>query len=312
MKRASLVIVLTLSLAAVAFAASQASASAPDRVSTVVTVINHRSGPMPAIARDDVIVHQDGKVRPVLSWEPLTGSHAGVDLAVLIDDSLSTNIALHWDSVKAFVRKLPPGSRVATVYGASGSADFAQHFTTDREEAMKALRLPRGEISEGASIYESLESLIKHWPNDHNRRVVLLISDGIDLTFGIAQSNPGLNTNLQNAINDAQRKGVTVDSIFASGASEISHNAYLIANGQGSLSRLALETGGRSFTLGFQTPINIAPFLDQIATGLAHQYQLTFRAKLGRKAGFARLRLRCEQHGVELLAPSRVYLPAAE
>lgn len=312
MKRVSFVIVLILSLAAVAFAAQQTSQPAPDVVNTVVTVINHRSGSMPVITKDDVIVRQDDQVRPVVGWDHISGFHAGVDLAVLIDDSLSPDVALQWAAIRQFIRKLPQGSRVATVYGTSSGASFAENFTTDRAAAMKALRLPRGAVNAGSSIYESLEDLLKHWPQDHNRRVVLLVSDGIDLTYGITESNPGINTNVQNAIAAAQRKGVTVDAVYATGASSVSQNLYLTNNGQSSLSLLALETGGRSFTFGFQTQINIGPFLDKVADGFNHQYRLTFHAKLGRKAGFARLRVRCEQHGIELLAPSRVYLPAAQ
>jgi hypothetical protein len=310
-KRAIAAILLTLSLTALAFASSQTPAPAPDLVSTVVTVINHRSGPLPGITRGDVIVRQNGEVRPVVDWQPLTGAHAGIDLAVVIDDSLETSIALQWPGVKDFIHKLPPGSRVATVYGTGSRAEILQPFTTDRELAIKALRLPRGEMNEGSSIFLSLEELFKRWPEDHNRRVVLLISDGIDLFYGVRQSEPGQNINLQKAINLAQKKGVIVDAIFASGAAAFSRNFYLVGNGQSCLARLAFETGGRSYSVGLQTPVNMEPFLQQIADGFTRQYRLTFRAKLSRKADYARLRLATEQHGIELRAASRVYLPAA-
>lgn len=311
MKRASVLVLLTLSVAAMTFASPQQTRPAPDQVSTVVTVINHRSGPMPSIVTDDIIVRQNGERRPMVNWQPLTGAHAGMDVAVLIDDSLEASVSLQWPAIKDFIRNLPQGSRVATVYGTGSRAEFAQEFTTNRELAMKALRLPRGDMNEGSSIYLSLEALLKRWPEDHNRRVVLLISDGIDLFYGVRESEAGQNINLQKAMNLAQKKGVIVDSIFASGAAAYSRNFYLVGNGQSCLGRLAFETGGRSYTTGFQTPVDMAPFLKQIADSFTRQYRLTFRAKLPRKAGFARLQLKTEQHGIELRSASRVYLPAA-
>jgi VWFA-related protein len=310
-KRASLFVVLSLCLVPLALAASQTPSSGNDLVSTVVTVINHRSGPMPAISKDDVVVRQDGRVRPVADWQRLAGSQGPIDLAILIDDSLETEVALQWPSIEKFIRQLPQGTRIATVYGTGSRAEIVQPFTTDRELAIKALRLPRGEINAGSSIYLSLDELLKRWPEGNNRGVVLLVSDGIDLFYGVRESNPGQNINLQKAIDLAQKKGVIVDTIFASGAASYSRNFYLVGNGQSCLARLALETGGNSYTAGLQTPINFEPFLNKIADSLAHQFRLTFHARLASKAQFARIQLTTEQRGIELRAPSRVYIPAA-
>ncbi len=289
MKPAKILGLLLLFLAAMtASAAAQTANQAPDVMTATVTVINHRTGALPPITKGDVVVRQDGKVRPVLAWEPLRGPNNGVDLAVLIDDSLDQQVALQWKDVSNFVRELPPDSRVAIAYANYGSATMTQPFTADRELALKALRLPLGRIEESSSIYLALADLMKRWPADHNRRVVLLISDGIDIFYGIRESTPGLNINLQRAIDAAQKKGAIVDSIFASGSSFYSRNLYLVNNGQSCLARLALETGGRNYQVGSRTPVNFTPFLKEITDSLAQQFRLTFRAKLGPKPNFAR------------------------
>ncbi len=288
-----------------------AAAQTPARVTTVVTAIYHGSGAMPPIAQDDVVVRQNGNVRPLKAWQPLSGSQDGLDVAVLIDDSLKSDVALQWKAVRHFITGLPPQARVAIAYGQYGSATFAQTFTTDRALAEKALRLPFGRINEAASIYMCVTDLVRHWPADGRRRVILLVSDGIDVFYGFRESEPGLNTNLQQAINEAQKRGVIVYTIFASGASAFSDNLYLLNNGQSCLARLALETGGASFQQGLQTPLDFAPYLNRIAEELSHQYLLTFEPKLGPKADFARLQLAVEKKGVELRAPARIYLPAA-
>ncbi|MDE3136150.1 MAG: hypothetical protein KGL59_06230 [Acidobacteriota bacterium] len=295
----------------VAMTASSARAHGTDAVTVTVTAINHRTGTLPHISKGDVVVRQDGDVRPVLGWEPSTGSRGGVDFAVLIDDSLDQPVALQWKELSSFIRELPADSRVAIAYSDHGSATMAQPFTADRERALKALRLPLGKIEGSSSIYLALADLMNHWPAGRNRRVVLLISDGIDIFYGIRESNPGLNINLQRAIDAAQKKGAVVDSIFASGASAYSRNIYLIANGQSCLARLALETGGTDYQVGNQTPVNFSPFLQKILGSLGRQFLLTFRAKLGSKPNFSRLQLTVEQSGIELLGPSRVYVPAA-
>lgn len=140
--------------------------------------------------------------------------------------------------------------------------------------------------------------------------MVLLISDGVDLFHGIVDSEPGLNRDLQQAIDESEGRSVVVDAIFASGASHFSHNLYLIDNGQASLARLALETGGTAYTEGLETPGSFSPYLKEIRESFANLYRLTFRAAQPIKPGFVRIQLRAEPQGIELLGPSGVYLPA--
>ncbi len=296
-----------------ALAGRQAPSSNPADVAIPVTVVYHgaSAAKAPPLSKDDVVVHQNGNVRPVLDWRPLTGSSSGIDLAVLVDDSLSATVSLQWRDVAGFIRLLPKGSHVAIAYGAHGAATMVQPFTTDRERAIKSLRIPLGRVSGGGSIYLSLSELVRDWPADGRPRMVLLVSDGVDLYYGVLESEPSLNPNLQQAIDRSQRNGVVVNAIYAGGASASSHNLFLINNGQGCLARLALETGGRAYTQGLESPISFSPFLRQMAETIGRMYRLTFRAALPAKAGFARIRLSAEPPGVELLGPSRVYLPAA-
>jgi hypothetical protein len=312
-KRISRIAAVLACLAYPALVAGQASASHTADVTATITVLDRRpnDASLSRITKDDVVVRQNGEVRPVLDWQPLSGSSTGIDLAVLIDDSLASRAALQWQDVAGFIRLLPKDSRVAVAYASHSGASVAQPFITDRELAIKALRMPLGGINEGASIYLSLVDLIDHWPSDGHRRMVMLISDGVDLSYGVLQSQPGLNQDLQQAIDKSQKDGVVVDALFASGASHFSHNLFLVNNGQGCLARLALETGGSAYTPGLDTPISFAPFLRQVAESMANMYLVTFRAALPPKPGFARLQFDAEPAGVELLGPSRVYLPPA-
>src|SRR5713101_604138 len=253
-------------------------AAGADLVRVTVTVTSRDKSAPPALAKEDVMVRQDNERRPVIDWVPAQADRAGLDLALLIDDSLDVSLGSQLRDLTQFLRGLPATTRVGVFYSSHGSTSLRQDFTADHELAVKALRLPNGSINDGSSIYLSTADLLKRWPKNENRAAVLLISDGIDIFRGVSLSNAYQDMDLQTAIDQAQRNGVIVFTLFASGAARYRSNFYLIGNGQGCLSRLASETGGEAYFLGFQTPVAFRPFLEQATDRFDHQYVLTFRA----------------------------------
>ena len=80
-----------------------------------------------------------------------------------------------------------------------------------------------------------------------------------------------------------------------------------------SSTRLADETGGESYYIGFSgAPVTFAPYLDDIAQRLSHQYWLGFLAKPPKKAGMQRIKVTTEVPHVELVAQDMVYVPASQ
>ena len=298
---------------ATSVAAGDRTSSGAAKISVTVTVLPAK-GQKPPVTEQDVMVFQDRERRPVVGWAPVRTENAGQDLAIMVDDSLNSDISLQFRDLAGFIRSLPPTTRVAVVYAAQGSAKVAQSFTADHAVAGKALRLPIGSTNQGSSVYMSLVDLLKHWPaaaEQGRRRAVLLISDGLDLYRGVVDSQASLNPDLHEAIDRAQRDSVTVYGLFANDAGLYRRNSLLISNGQSSLSLLATATGGRAFFQGSETPVSLRPFLSQLRDLLANQYVLTFEAQSGRIPGYARLRVTTEQRGLQLVAPERVYVPAA-
>ena len=89
---------------------------------------------------EDIQVFEDGERQEILAIRgegrsPLT-------LAVLIQDDLVSSVSNEIRGIGAFVRKLPPGSRVMIGYLSSGSLRVRQRFTNDLERAAKSLRIP--------------------------------------------------------------------------------------------------------------------------------------------------------------------------
>ena len=290
-------------------ASQKKSPSAGRNVTVTVTVNRHGPNAPAVLHADDILVYQNKQRRPVVRWVPATGENGGLDLAILIDDSLDPSIGIHYSELKDFVRSLPTGSKVAIAYGMNGNANFAQNFTADHERAAAAIRLPMGRFNQTASIYMAFTNLVKHWPQDGNRREVLVISDGVDLYWGVTEALPSNNPDLQRAVKEAQRQGVTTYAIYAETAGNVRRNPFLVNAGQSCLSLLTKATGGKAYFQGLQTPIDFQSIFRRLTKRLESQYLLTFRTERAAKSSDERLSLTTEQPDVELVAPSRAYVP---
>ena len=281
-------------------------------VSVTVTATGKDQSQPPAVAANAVVVKQDGKVSKIISWEPAGGGKAGLDLAVLIDDAVSPSASVQLKDIGEFLHTLTPEARVAVAYANYGGVKFEQEFTTDHDKAAKGIRIPNAFRGSANGVYDSFGELIKKWPASQNRKVVIFVSDGIDVTNGVEDTIPGQSMVLQRAIDAAERAGVVVYTIFASGSGRAVQNQFLVNNGQGSLARMASETGGDAFFQGTQTPVSFKPFLEDIGKLLGQQYLLTFMATPSEKGRYARLQVSVEAGDVELIAPDHVYVAGAK
>ncbi len=150
--------------------------------------------------------------------------------------------------------------------------------------------------------------LIKRSPEGSVRREILMISDGIDRFAGSGPNNPYVDS----AIEEAQRAGIIICSIYMPGVGHYGHSFWRMNWGQNYLSQISDETGGESYYLGFGAPVSFAPYLDDLNHRLTRQYLLTFLAKPERTAGFQQFKLRTEVPNAELVAADRVYVPAGK
>ena len=286
-----------------------ANTGVPVTVTVTATAHNKAAANVP---QNEVVVRQDGDVRQVISWKPASESGVGLDLAIMVDDQASQRLSSNLDELRKFVLSLPPSTRVDVVYADYGAVQWNGGFTDNHELAAKAFHIPAAIRGTSNGTYDSVAELMKRWPNDGNRRALLLIASGIDLTNGAFDTNPYENIPLQNAIRDAQRANVVVSTIFAAGDTRALRSEFLTTNGQGSLERLAEETGGNAFFEGFITPISLQPFLNQFTRMLGQQYVLTFMADANPKGEFSRLKVTSEQGGVQLHAAEHVMVPKAQ
>ncbi|MGB7280628.1 MAG: hypothetical protein WBE13_00090 [Candidatus Acidiferrum sp.] len=285
---------------------SQEPASGGGAAHMVVTAEAHHGKDVPDVHKEDVMLYQGKERRQVADWTPLRDEHAALQLFILLDDSSHVSVASQFEEIRNFINSQPPTTAIGIGYMRDGTVDITQNLTTEHSLAAKALRLPLGRLGAFASIYLSIGDLIKRWPETPVRRELLVISDGIDYFGGVGPANPYVDT----AIEQAQKAGIIVYAIYATGVGHYGHSLFRMNWGQNYLSEMAEETGGDAYFLGYETPVSFGPYLDDISQRLTHQYLLVFQAKPEKKPGLQSVRLRTELPNVELAAADRVFVPA--
>ena len=279
---------------------------------TVTAASKDKNENLPPLEKRDFMVYEGKSQRPVLNVVQQKGPEDKLDLYIVVDDSINTSVALNYPDVKNFVHELPTPARVGLLYTYNGTIQVVQDLTDDRDAALNKLRIPRGTNGVAGGIYLSLADLAKRLPNVPGRRyAILFLSSGIDSFRGLRSTSPGINPDLDLAIDRLNRAGITVYSIYVSPATHFGQSFWLVSNGQSCLSRLAAETGGEAYFQGFATPISMKPFLDEMQRHLANQYLVTFAATPRNKGAFVGLKVRTEVSGVELNSASRAWVPGS-
>ena len=277
-------------------------------VQMVVSLEPKHGHEIPAVRQDEVIVHQGKAVRPVTGWVQAAGEHAGLALAILIDDSAGGNFGTQLNDLRTFIREQAPTSLVAVGYMRNGTVLMTQNFTQDHAAAAKSLRLALGDFGAEASPYVSLSEFIKHWPaTNGTRREVLMITSGIDGLYLGGYPDPYVDASVQ----DAQCAGVVVYSIYTPSAGHFGHSNWRSYWGQNFLSQLSEETGGEAYYLmGPQAPVSFAPYLEKLNQQLPNQFLLTFLAEPQNKASREPIKISSEIQSVDFVHAGKVCVPA--
>ena len=274
----------------------------PSAVVMTVTATAKKDAQPPALSKNDVELYQGKERVQVADFK----RGETLYLAVLIDDSLRSNIANQWTDLRAFLIAQPQTTYVAVAYARNGVAMVAQDFTTDHALAAKALRIPLGTISAGTSPYLAVQDWIKRWPASGQRSSIILFSSGIDyFRGGPATMDPDLDTTIARA----QKNNVNVWTIYAPDSGRVGRGSFRAFNWQSNLDRLSQQTGAESYSLGLGAPVNLKPYFDRIQMNLNNQYLLAFVGDGGHKGRYETVKVTSEVQKVGFLTPSEVFLP---
>ena len=279
--------------------------AASDPVNVTVTAVGKKQLQPRPLKKEDVELYQGKERKQVADWK--RGNT--LFLAILIDESLSSEVANQWSDLKAFINAQPSDTYVAVAYARNGAAMVAQDFTNDHALAAKALRIPIGNGSAFTSPYLALQDWLKRWPSSGgDRRSIIMFSSGIDYFRG---GFDPIDPDLDSTIERAQKENVNVWTIYYPDQGRFARRTFRAFNAQSNLTRLSDETGAASYYLTLDRPVSLKPYFDEIQDHLNNQYILTFASDGGGKKGrFERVRVATEIPNVHFITPAGVYLPA--
>lgn len=349
MKTQKMVLVLAGMTSALLYSEQRVLAQAPVAVHVVITdaALQGNASP-PRLDIAAVKVQLNKKDVKVTQLVPARGDAGTLQLFVLIDDTLDTSIGNHLQELKDFIKAQPSSTQVGVGYMANATFQLAQNFTPDKDAAIKAIRLPRGNLSTMDSPYLSLISLVKSWPKQNVRREVLMVTDGIDRLrgerpqmpmnanprmgnpsmgnpgmgnpsmgmntgpTGVYHSMPQISVDANTASEISQRYNVIVYSIYGVGVGRAGRSSWDLQLALAGLDKIAQETGGECFSLNTTQLVSFKPYLDRMANQLANQYFLEFTGVPKGKGGLQRVRIDSEIKNSELLAPDNVWVGPPE
>jgi hypothetical protein len=208
------------------------------------------------------------------SAQSQTKVKAPINIAILIQDDLISQVGNELGVTADFIRTLPAGSRVMVGYITSGRLQVRQPFTTDFNSAARSLRIPMS--SSSASPYnpyvEVIEAMRLFDSSSKGKNVVLLVSDGLDDSRGFDATSAGYTLDLERAIREANARNVAVYSFYAPSVGLTSHNRLAASYGQSSLNRISDKTGGRAFFQGTTGFVTFDGYFKQLRQALNQVY----------------------------------------
>ncbi len=197
-----------------------------------------------------------------------------LNIAILIQDDLVSQVGNELGVTRDFIRSLPAGSRVMIGYITAGTLQVRQPFTTDLNRAASSLRIPIASTS--ASAYnpyvEVVEALKKFDPSWKGHDAVLLVSDGLDTSRGFDSSTAGNTIDIDRTISEANRRNVAVYSFYAPSVGLTSRSFLAASYGQSSLNRVSHDTGGMAFFQGTNGFVTFDSYFKRLREELNRQY----------------------------------------
>ena len=283
---------------------SEAAGTVP--VTTVVTALGSKFTAPPAIGKQDITVHEGKQTREVLNWIPAQGDRAGLQLAIVIDDSLRKSFGNQLQALRAFITSQPPSTSVGVFYATNGTVSAASQFNPDSAAVAKTLRMPLGTYGANSSIYQSLMQMIAGWPVTGARRQIILFSDGFDYL-----RKERFSPDVQTAIDKAQQAGIVIFTIYEPTAGRPGVSRSINTIGQRNLAMVVEGTGGYNFYEGRGAPVGIDPYMNSMGTILKNQYFLTFATAPSKneKGELRSVKVITERRDVELRTQDKVFVP---
>jgi Ca-activated chloride channel homolog len=225
-------------------------------VELYTSVFDRQGHPVTDLARDDFRVAEDGTPQEIRRFDRVT--NLPIHAAVLMDVSASMEGRLDATrdaALKFFQQIITPKDRAAVITF-NDRPYLAVKFTNDLVQLGGGLAGLKAE--RGTALYDSLVFSLYYFNGITGQRAMLVLSDGKDESSRFS---------FDDALEYARRAGVTIYSIGL----DLPHS-----DARRKLTRLAEETGGRSFFI--DDPTQLGPIYAAINEELRSQYLLAYQS----------------------------------
>ena len=238
-------------------------------VNVAVNVVDAQGGPVGGLGREDFAIFEDGKAQKIAVFEKDSSTPLSIVLAIDASESVFGDERLERDAAKHFVNAL---LRPQDELGLMDFADTVREivpFTNDKKRIERGL----GEMQHGDAtalydaVYLGCQRLAGTREEDGRRRVMVLITDGVDTVKG---------TRYPQAVEQAQRAGAMVYSIIIV---PVEADAGRNTGGEHALIQLANDTGGKYFYVTQKS--DLEPAFARVSDDLRTQYLLGYYAPPG-------------------------------
>ena len=235
-----------------------------------VSVVDKRGAAIVNLKLEDFELRVDGTVRPLTE---LTRSETAVRLTLLFDNSDSLDAAREFEKQAAirFFRKVLRPKDEAAIYSIETDSYLAQPLTKDiarLEHTITMFGRPEG----GTSLFDAIIGAADYLKPYHGRRVLVIVSDGIETTSRHSE----FDSVLQHVLADDCQIYVVQTGLY-----EGANVRQLAAERR--MEQLSSQTGGAVYLPKTTDQLDIA--FDQIAADLAQQYVLSYYPSIEHRDG---------------------------
>jgi VWFA-related protein len=204
-----------------------------DRVNVIFTVADRKGKFIRNLGKNDFTVYEDDRIQTISNFS--TETDLPLNIAFLIDSSGSIRDKLRFErqaTAKFFYSTLRPGKDRAFVMSFDTKVTLLQDYTDNPALLSQAVQkiIPGG----STSLYDAVSEAVRRLGQQPGRRVIIILSDGMDNSSHIPVSE---------ALEVAQKNDVIIYAVSTNRIDPGDAREQKI--GDANLNRLAQETGGR-------------------------------------------------------------------
>lgn len=257
-------------------------------VNIAVNVVDKNGAPVGGLNKDDFEITEDGKPQKIAYFEKELSTPLSIVLAIDASKSVLRDERLEKDAAKHFVNALLRDQDELDLMDFSDTVREIVPFTNQKKQIEHGLNeLQQGdETALYDAIYLASERLSQTKNEAGRRRVVVLITDGVDTA---KKSRYG------QALEEAQRAGAMIYSIIIVPVWE---DAGRNTGGEHALIQMSNDTGGKYFYV--EDKKDLEPAFERVSDDLRTQYVLGYYApQRGGDSSFRSVRVKMKDASLQ-------------